>query len=400
MILRILTTLCFFLVSVLFLSCDGSKPPDGPVDPGPDTTPPTASLSNPSDGSIIGDSVTIIVDAADNVGVSFVEFYLDGSHVPGATDSLAPFQYHWDASSLILSSAHVIIARVYDAADNSKTTTPITVYSKMKDPDAPLVSQFAYPPDSSVIGNSVLVQVAASSGAGISRVQFFVNGTAPVLNGIDSIAPYEYTWNTMNHPLASANLLSTITTDLAGKKDTSESLVLFAEWRMMISDDDSALPRDLSALYIRSTLTNKLQFRVEIKPGWGQYKDTATGIDVALFFDTDRNAGTGAFTVAGGTIPINDIGADYRAVVGFHGDVVDQFSGTWGFIRNIAPLSVPNNGNAFEFSLLLLDLGNPAAIDIVGANVNLIANPDTWDWAPNQGAGHVTYFVDKKYISQ
>jgi fibronectin type 3 domain-containing protein len=82
-----------------------------------DTTPPTASLTYPPDGYAVPDSVkvNITANASDNVGVTQVDFLIDG--VLKSTDTTSPYSYSWD-STTVLNGIHSIRAIAYDGAGN------------------------------------------------------------------------------------------------------------------------------------------------------------------------------------------------------------------------------------------------------------------------------------------
>ncbi len=87
-----------------------------------DSVPPTVAISAPANGAQVGDIVTITADAADNVGVAGVQFYVDGAAV-GFEDTAAPYGVDWDTRS-IASGSHTITARARDAAGNG-TFSPV-----------------------------------------------------------------------------------------------------------------------------------------------------------------------------------------------------------------------------------------------------------------------------------
>ena len=82
---------------------------------GTDPMIPEAEIISPLYDDIIGDSVLIEVATDHPVGVTLVEFYIDGSHVVAADDSAPPFEYAWDASTLVIGSVHSISLVAYEA---------------------------------------------------------------------------------------------------------------------------------------------------------------------------------------------------------------------------------------------------------------------------------------------
>ncbi|MCG2584818.1 Ig-like domain-containing protein [Massilia sp. TS11] len=84
-----------------------------------DTTPPTVSASvSGSSGSI-----TLTATASDNVGVSKVEFYVDG--VLKGTDTASPWTLALDSTQLA-NGSHTLVAKAYDAANNSASSTALS----------------------------------------------------------------------------------------------------------------------------------------------------------------------------------------------------------------------------------------------------------------------------------
>jgi hypothetical protein len=85
---------------------------------GGDTTAPTVSAS--SSGS--SGTITFTADASDNVGVTKVEFYVDG--VLKGTDTASPWTYAFNSSG-VANGTHSLTAKAYDAAGNSATSAAV-----------------------------------------------------------------------------------------------------------------------------------------------------------------------------------------------------------------------------------------------------------------------------------
>jgi hypothetical protein len=92
-----------------------------------DTTAPAVSLSAPTaNATVSGASVTLSANASDAVGVTKVEFYVDGNLV--TTDTSSPYLQTWN-SQTVANGSHTIQAKAYDAANNIGTSTTVTVTS-------------------------------------------------------------------------------------------------------------------------------------------------------------------------------------------------------------------------------------------------------------------------------
>ena len=78
--------------------------------PPPDTTPPTVSVTAPAGGATVsGQSVAVSATAADNTGVTGVQFLLDGAAL-GAEDTTAPYSVVWNTTTAT-SGPHTLSAR-------------------------------------------------------------------------------------------------------------------------------------------------------------------------------------------------------------------------------------------------------------------------------------------------
>jgi len=91
---------------------------------GGDTTLPTCSITSPTNGSTVSGTVTITASATDNVGVTKVEIYVDGAL--RTTDTVSPYTWSWNTTTFA-NSSHTITAKAYDAANNMKQASNVTV---------------------------------------------------------------------------------------------------------------------------------------------------------------------------------------------------------------------------------------------------------------------------------
>ncbi|HUJ25742.1 MAG TPA: DNA/RNA non-specific endonuclease, partial [Myxococcales bacterium] len=92
------------------------------VDVGPDVRPPTVSVAAPA-GSLHG-TASLAASASDNVGVTSVDFAVDGAVVASASG--LPYGVSWDTSRAF-NGPHTLTAIAHDAAGNAGTSAPVTV---------------------------------------------------------------------------------------------------------------------------------------------------------------------------------------------------------------------------------------------------------------------------------
>jgi hypothetical protein len=90
----------------------------------PDTTPPAVAMTAPAAESIVSGMVTVAADASDDVGVSSVEFLLDGASL--GTDFTAPYSASWNTLATP-NGTHFLSARALDAAGIPTTSAVVSV---------------------------------------------------------------------------------------------------------------------------------------------------------------------------------------------------------------------------------------------------------------------------------
>jgi hypothetical protein len=91
---------------------------------GGDTTAPTTSITSPGSGATVSGTTTVSATASDNVGVSRVELYVDGSLA--GTDPSSPYSFSWNTTT-VANGGHSLQTRAFDAAGNSGSSTTVSV---------------------------------------------------------------------------------------------------------------------------------------------------------------------------------------------------------------------------------------------------------------------------------
>jgi hypothetical protein len=119
------TTLYYYAVKSCAASgaCNTSETRNFTTTFAPDTNPPSVVITAPSDGVNVNGITVISVNASDNAGVGYVEFYRDGTLIH--TDYTSPYAHAWDTSGEA-NGQHTILSRAVDAAGNPATNA-ITV---------------------------------------------------------------------------------------------------------------------------------------------------------------------------------------------------------------------------------------------------------------------------------
>jgi hypothetical protein len=142
----------------------------------PDVTPPTVQFTSPTDGATVSGVTTVQVNATDNIGVTKVEWYVNGAL---AGSGSATTSFSWDTTGSP-NGGYTIEARAYDAAGNVGTSGSIavTVNNPVQAPPdtvAPTV-QVTSPPNGAVIAKSTTVAASASDNVAVTRLDILVDG--------------------------------------------------------------------------------------------------------------------------------------------------------------------------------------------------------------------------------
>lgn len=89
-----------------------------------DSSAPSVNVTAPANGASVSGTVTITANASDDSGVSYVEFYVNGSLL--GSDSAAPYAMSWNSVNTP-DGATAVMAKAYDAAGNVGTDNDTSV---------------------------------------------------------------------------------------------------------------------------------------------------------------------------------------------------------------------------------------------------------------------------------
>jgi len=154
----------------------------------PELVPPVTSITFPVNNTTVSGTISLTASSTDNVGVTKVEFYVNGALQ--ATDTAVPYVYSWNTSSLA-AGPYTLMAKAYDAAGNIGQSSNVVV-TVVKDTIAPVVSLSA-PGNNSTVSGNVAITVSAHDNIGVSSIEYFLNG---ILLSASNVAPYTFNWNT------------------------------------------------------------------------------------------------------------------------------------------------------------------------------------------------------------
>jgi hypothetical protein len=146
-----------------------------------DVTPPTVSLTSPSDGDIVSGSVGLAATASDNVGLSQVSFFVNGSLV--STDTTSPYTASWD-STTVADGDYAIKATAIDEAGNFTDSVTATVHVRNPDTTAPIstIACDGSACQTAAYSTSVSVSLTATDntgGSGVAQIRYTTDDSTP-----------------------------------------------------------------------------------------------------------------------------------------------------------------------------------------------------------------------------
>lgn len=188
-----------------------------------DTTAPTVSISAPANNATVSGTITIEVNASDNVGIASADVFYDGSNIIRKGTSQG--DYGWGSrfdTETIGDGAHTFGVTVYDAAGNQKTAqiTLNVQNGKTGDTTAPSVSIIS-PANNATVSGTITLEVSATDNVGLASVNLLYDGSGIIREGTSQ---GNYGWGSRFDTELLSNgthTLSAKATDAAGNTKTA-----------------------------------------------------------------------------------------------------------------------------------------------------------------------------------
>ena len=147
-----------------------------------DTQPPALTLSNPANGSLVSQPITVTATASDGSGIAKVQLYVDNQLV--ATKIAAPYTYGWNTNAST-DGPHAIKAVATDGAGRTNEQTANITLARIlpaADTSGPALASansfLGLLSNGLVFTRSGNVSVTASDPSGIARVDLLLDGSA------------------------------------------------------------------------------------------------------------------------------------------------------------------------------------------------------------------------------
>jgi thermitase len=190
-----------------------------------DTQAPTAAITSPAASSSVSGTVTVAVNATDNVGVDRVELKANGTVI--GVDSASPFSFAWNSAGAP-NGMSTLVATAYDKAGNATASSPVSVNVANA---VPVPARDTTPPtvhiDNPVTGTvsgTVTISTSANDNSGAAALtQTIYIDNAVVASGKG--ATLAYTWFTRRYTTG-MHAVKVLATDAAGNWASSTANVM------------------------------------------------------------------------------------------------------------------------------------------------------------------------------
>jgi chitinase len=160
-----------------------------------DVTSPTIFHTAPVQGSRVSGTINVSCNASDDVGVSRVEFFVNGAM--RAAVNYTPYYFSWDTKA-VADGSYILSAKAYDAAGNvgQAATVTVTVNNTVPvlDKIAPTVTAFRMPSSANSL-TAAVSSLTASDSVGVTGYLITESVTKPAASaaGWTASAPKSFT---------------------------------------------------------------------------------------------------------------------------------------------------------------------------------------------------------------
>jgi hypothetical protein len=179
--------------------------------------PPTVTVSAPAQGATVAGTVLVQANASDDVGVTQVTFFVDGASIGTDTNGADGWSASWDTTGAA-EGAHTVTAAATDTLGQTASDTNDVTVDNVDGPPAVVLTS---PANGALVSGTVSVHADASDDAGVTQVEFSVDGTSIGVdtNGADG---WSAAWNT-TETADGARTLTATATDTAGQTQSDSN---------------------------------------------------------------------------------------------------------------------------------------------------------------------------------
>ncbi len=239
-----------------------------------DTTPPTISITSPSEAATVSGILSVSANAGDNVKIASVQFILDGSPL-GNEIKNSPYITSLDTKDMVNDSTHTLLATAKDYAGNTATSSAVTF---IVDNPAPVVSKVV----SNSINTTSMNITWVTDKLSTSKIEYGADSSYGQNTSEDTLAVKTHTINIFNLSPGTTyhyRVVSKSGNQIGYSTDTTFATpVSVGNWHVTTTGSASANGSEANPWNLQAVLSG----RPEIKPGdtiWvhgGTYTGTFT----------------------------------------------------------------------------------------------------------------------------
>lgn len=185
---------------------------------------PTVSLTSSATNVAVGQSITLTANAADDVGVTRVEFYRNNVLI--GQDTSAPYTLAFGPfTAADVGVPQSFVAYAFDAAANASSGAQVVVTVSAAPPgdtQPPAVSLTASA-NTVPVGQSVTLTADATDNVGVTKVEFLRNA---VKIGEDATAPFSFVPPAFTDADIGTHAFTAVASDAAGNSATSNAVTV------------------------------------------------------------------------------------------------------------------------------------------------------------------------------
>lgn len=175
----------------------------------------SATMTAPANLATVSSTVPVTATATSTVGISSVQFYLDGSPLGSAVTS-SPYTISWNTLTAS-DGSHTLYSQATDNNSNIASSSEITI---IVDNTPPAVS-ITFPTGGATLSGTTSITASSSDAlSGVSSVAFYLDGS---LLGESTSSPYSINWDTTQASNGSHSITA-LSTDGAGNATTSQAI--------------------------------------------------------------------------------------------------------------------------------------------------------------------------------
>jgi len=192
-----------------------------------DDIPPYGSITNPYAGQTVSGIITIQASAVDNIGISSIEFYIDG--ILEYSDSEDPYLYEWNTANATEDQEHILAIIVEDLEGNTYENNIVVNVDNdpySEDDTTPPFASILTPISGQTVSDTVTVSGFATDNYSISEVRYYIDDEL-VLTATDT--PYTYFWDTLVLEDSTQHIIQMIAEDQAGNIATAQPVLVITE---------------------------------------------------------------------------------------------------------------------------------------------------------------------------